>query len=145
MIDSLLQHRKQLLIAAGLIIGVGIIAFVVWSIITRPAAEIPVVVQASNTDIKNAVSTALSDTDTMFRTENLQVDKQVSYQDKWIIAGVSLIDEPDTSEGKYMIYVFQVDSGKLTLIGYSGDSFSEYSFPGYTVPDSLIERANRPL
>lgn len=56
------------------------------------------------------------------------IDKVQYFQERWVIVTATLPNEPTDSEARQMIYVLQKDD-TLTLIAFSGDGFSEDSFP----------------
>lgn len=49
--------------------------------------------------------------------------------DKWVIAIITNRSEPESSNARHMEYVFEKSNDKLKLIAFSGDGFSENSFP----------------
>lgn len=135
--------NRKLLIAGIILVAILLIGLIATIFLNRPK-DLPTLTKQSSSILEDAIASKLASDNPSFRANNIHIDNQTLYKEHWVIASATLVDEPEDSEAKHMVYVFRVEADKTTLVGYSGDSFSENSFPGYTVPEDVIERANRP-
>lgn len=86
--------------------------------------------EMSTEHIKSSILAGL-DSHNFKHTGDITIDNVQYFQEKWVIVTATLPNEPLDSEARQMVYVLQKDD-TLTLIAFSGDGFSEDSFPSGT-------------
>lgn len=126
------------IISVSLLLVVAVVA-----ILVRKSQE-PVVSSASDSQIESLTTSWLSSVNPDLKGERLKTSKYITFMGSWVIADITMVDEPDDSEIKTIRCIFDDQSSKLSLMGCSSHGFIREG-DLENVPDILIERANQPL
>lgn len=95
----------------------------------------------SNSDIQNSIATGLKQYDIVVTKDTVQISNSEFINNSWLHVDASLLSEPPDSEARNMAYILHYEGpGKLSLVAFSGDGFTEDSFPS-TTPKDIIQKA----
>lgn len=95
----------------------------------------------SNNDIQSSIATGLKKYDIVVTNDTVQISNSEFINNSWLHVDASLLSEPPDSEARNMAYILHYEGpGKLSLVAFSGDGFTEDSFPS-TTPKDIIQKA----
>lgn len=96
-------------------------------------------------NIENAIIEGFKEFDFPYSQGGMTIEKVTYYKQEWVASNVILLNEPNESNARYMMYVFKRTDGgdKLKLVAFSGDGLTKDSFPDDTPEDVISEMISR--